>query len=180
MIRNFHKLSSFFNDDVVLCGNELILISESAGFEKNFHFLKDHENFMFKTLIDVFVVDFPGKINRFCLFYCVLSLKYNVRMKVQIELNELGLVPSITNVYKSSCWMEREVWDMNGIFFENHPDLRRILTDYGFEGYPLRKDFPLSGYIEVRYDDSQKRVVTEQIEMAQEYRVFSFQSSWEK
>jgi NADH:ubiquinone oxidoreductase subunit C len=98
---------------------------------------------------------------------------------VKISIDELTPVNSITNIYKSSCWMEREVWDMNGIFFENHPDLRRILTDYGFEGYPLRKDFPLSGYTEVRYDDSQKRVVSESLEMSQEYRVFNFNSSWE-
>jgi NADH:ubiquinone oxidoreductase subunit C len=130
-------------------------------------------------LIDILVIDYPGKEKRFSLIYCLLSLKYNVRIKVKIFIDELTSVNSITNIYKSSCWMEREVWDMNGIFFENHPDLRRILTDYGFEGYPLRKDFPLSGYTEVRYDDSQKRVVLENLEMSQEYRVFNFNSSWE-
>jgi NADH:ubiquinone oxidoreductase subunit C len=130
-------------------------------------------------LIDILVVDYPGKEKRFSLIYCLLSLKYNVRIKVKISVDELTPVNSISNIYKSSCWMEREVWDMNGIFFENHPDLRRILTDYGFEGYPLRKDFPLSGYTEVRYDDSQKRVLSESLEMSQEYRVFNFNSSWE-
>jgi NADH/F420H2 dehydrogenase subunit C len=130
-------------------------------------------------LVDILVVDYPGREKRFSLVYCLLSLKYNVRIKVKISIDELTSVNSITNIYKSSCWMEREVWDMNGIFFENHPDLRRILTDYGFEGYPLRKDFPLSGYTEVRYDDSQKRVVSESLEMSQEYRVFNFNSSWE-
>jgi len=130
-------------------------------------------------LIDIFAVDFPGKKERFQLFYYLLSVKYNIRIKLKTELDELTLISSISNIYKSACWMEREVWDMNGIFFEDHPDLRRILTDYGFEGHPLRKDFPLSGYTEVRYDDSQKRVVSELVEMTQEYRVFNFQSSWE-
>jgi len=95
-----------------------------------------------------------------------------------MQTNELIGVPSITNIYKCACWMEREVWDMNGIFFENHPDLRRLLTDYGFEGHPLRKDFPLTGYVEVRYDDSQKRVIYESVEMMQEYRVFNFENHW--
>ena len=141
--------------------------------------LRDSERFLFKLLIDILIVDYPGNKKRFCLIYCLLSLKYNVRIHIKLYLDEFSVVPSSTNIFKSSSWMEREVWDMTGVFFENHPDLRRILTDYGFEGYPLRKDFPLSGYKEVRYDDSQKRVVSEYIEMAQEYRVFSFKSSWE-
>ena len=107
------------------------------------------------------------------------SIQPEFPKKVKIIFCFYFFVNSIANIYKSSCWMEREVWDMDGIFFENHPDLRRILTDYGFEGYPLRKDFPLSGYTEVRYDDSQKRVVSESLEMSQEYRVFNFNSSWE-
>jgi NADH-quinone oxidoreductase subunit C len=101
-------------------------------------------------------------------------------MNVKIQISELTSIPSITGIFKSACWMEREVWDMNGIFFENHPDLRRLLTDYGFEGHPLRKDFPISGYVELRYDDSQKRVIYESIEMSQEYRIFNFKSSWEQ
>lgn len=142
-------------------------------------FLKDHENCLFKSLIDIFSIDYPECERRFILVYSLLSLKYNSRMYVKLLLNELTSVPSITNVYKSACWMEREVWDMNGIFFINHPDLRRLLTDYGFEGHPLKKDFPLSGYVEVRYDDSQKRVVSESIEMSQEYRIFNFKSFWD-
>lgn len=142
-------------------------------------FLRDHESCLFKSLIDIFVVDYPDADKRFVLVYCLLSLKYNTRVYIKMHINELTIVPSITNVYKSACWMEREVWDMNGIFFENHPDLRRLLTDYGFEGHPLRKDFPLSGYVEIRYDESQKRVLYESIEMAQEYRIFHFKSSWE-
>jgi len=103
-------------------------------------FLRIVKIFFFKMLIDIFVVDFPGKKERFQLFYYILSVKYNMRVKLKVELDELALVSSITNVYKSACWMEREVWDMNGIFFEDHPDLRRILTDYGFEGFPLLKN----------------------------------------
>ena len=142
-------------------------------------FLRDHEGCLFKMLIDITVIDNPGNLKRFNLVYCLLSVKYNTRLIVKAYVSDLGSVSSITNVHKSACWMEREAWDMYGIFFENHPDLRRILTDYGFEGHPLRKDFPLSGYVEVRYDDSQKRVICEPIEMSQEYRVFNFKSSWE-
>jgi len=180
MTKNLNRLNLFFKDKVILYNKDLTIKSNLDNLEKNLAFLKDSENFMFKMLIDIYAVDFPGQKERFQLYYLLLSLKYNTRIKIQVDLDELTLVPSITNVYKAACWIEREVWDMNGIFFENHPDLRRILTDYGFEGHPLRKDFPLSGYTEVRYDDSQKRVVLEQIEMAQEYRVFNFQSSWEK
>lgn len=159
--------------------NEMILETELKMLEKILFFLRDHEGCLFKILIDILVVDHPGKEKRFSLIYCLLSTKYNVRIRVKVYIDELTSVSSITNIYKSSCWMEREIWDMNGIFFENHPDLRRILTDYGFVGYPLRKDFPLSGYTEVRYDDSQKRVISENLEMSQEYRVFNFKSSWE-
>ena len=181
-----HNFINNFNQ--IFKNHRTLLINDKNGFtiettvdnlEKTLFFLKDHEGCLFKMLVDILVVDYPGREKRFSLVYCLLSLKYNVRIKVKISIDELTSVNSITNIYKSSCWMEREVWDMNGIFFENHPDLRRILTDYGFEGYPLRKDFPLSGYTEVRYDDSQKRVVSESLEMSQEYRVFNFNSSWE-
>jgi NADH/F420H2 dehydrogenase subunit C len=181
--------NNFINNfNQIFKNRRTLLINDKNGFtiettvdnlEKTLFFLKDHEGCLFKMLVDILVVDYPGREKRFSLVYCLLSLKYNVRIKVKISIDELTSVNSITNIYKSSCWMEREVWDMNGIFFENHPDLRPILTDYGFEGYPLRKDFPLSGYTEVRYDDSQKRVVSESLEMSQEYRVFNFNSSWE-
>jgi NADH-quinone oxidoreductase subunit C len=178
-INNFNQI--FKNHKVFLSSNknDLVLETNVADIEKVLFFLRDHEGCLFKMLVDILVVDYPGREKRFSLIYCLLSLKYNVRIKVKISIDELTSIKSITNIYKSSCWMEREVWDMNGIFFENHPDLRRILTDYGFEGYPLRKDFPLSGYTEVRYDDSQKRVISENLEMSQEYRVFNFNSSWE-
>jgi NADH-quinone oxidoreductase subunit C len=141
-------------------------------------FLRDSETSLFKVLVDIAVVDFPNVNNRFCLNYCLLSVKYNTRIILKTELNELTPIDSITKIHKSACWIEREVWDMFGIFFEKHPDLRRLLTDYGFNGYPLRKDFPLTGYLEMRYDDSQKRIVFEPIEMTQEYRVFHFKNSW--
>ena len=113
------------------------------------------------------------------MIYCLLSTKYNSRIKIKTFVDEFTPVESIVDIYQSANWLEREVWDMNGIYIEQHPDLRRILTDYGFEGYPLRKDFPLSGYTEVRYDDSQKRVISEPIELTQEFRVFNFNSPWE-
>lgn len=181
-----HKFETTFNNffknyqsSITLEKNDFILETDINNLQAVLFFLRDHEGCLFKTLIDIFAVDYPEKEKRFSLIYCFLSIKYNARIRVKVLLDELTSVPSITNIYKSACWMEREVWDMNGIFFDNHPDLRRILTDYGFEGYPLRKDFPLSGYTEVRYDDSQKRVISESIEMSQEYRVFSFKSSWE-
>jgi len=124
--------------------------------------------------------DYPERIDRFEVSYELLSLKFNNRLRVKTSINEVGSLESITKVYNSANWWEREVWDMFGIFFSNHPDLRRILTDYGFEGYPLRKDFPLSGYVEVRYDDTVKRVVCEPLELAQEFRSFNFESPWSK
>ena len=178
-VNNFNQTFKNHKLFVLTSKNDLVLETTVDNLEKTLFFLRDHEGCLFKMLIDILAVDYPGKEKRFSLIYCLLSLKYNVRIKVKVCIDELTSIKSITNIYKSSCWMEREVWDMNGIFFENHPDLRRILTDYGFEGYPLRKDFPLSGYTEVRYDDSQKRVVSESLEMSQEYRVFNFNSSWE-
>ena len=129
--------------------------------------------------MDLFAVDYPTKENRFELIYCLLSTKYNSRIKIKTFVDELTPVESIVDLYQSANWLEREVWDMHGVYIEQHPDLRRILTDYGFEGYPLRKDFPLSGYNEVRYDDSQKRVIYEPVELTQEFRVFQFNSPWE-
>ena len=178
-VLNFNNIFKKHNINMIMEKSDLILEVNPANLLKVLFFLRDHESCLFKMLIDILAIDNPEKDKRFSLVYCLLSVKYNVRLKVKVFLDELTSIPSITEIYKSACWMEREVWDMNGIFFENNPDLRRILTDYGFEGYPLRKDFPLSGYTEVRYDDSQKRVVSESIEMSQEYRVFNFKSSWE-
>ena len=159
--------------------DEIIIEVNVSDLKKIILFLKDHENCLFKLLVDLFAVDYPTKENRFELIYCLLSTKYNSRIKIKTFVDELTPVESIVDLYQSANWLEREVWDMNGIYIEQHPDLRRILTDYGFEGYPLRKDFPLSGYTEVRYDDSQKRVISEPIELSQEFRVFNFNSPWE-
>lgn len=160
--------------------DEIIVEVNVCDLKKTILFLKDHENCLFKMLIDMFAVDYPTKENRFELVYCLLSTKYNSRIKVKTYVDEFTPVESIVDLYQSANWLEREVWDMNGIYMEQHPDLRRILTDYGFEGYPLRKDFPLSGYVEVRYDDTVKRVVCEPLELAQEFRSFNFESPWSK
>lgn len=142
--------------------------------------LKNHTNSQFKVLSDLCAVDYPERVNRFEIVYNLLSLRYNSRIRVKTQVDELTPVPSVTSIFSAAGWFEREVWDLYGVYFSNHPDLRRILTDYGFEGHPMRKDFPLSGYVEVRYDDEQKRVVTEPLEMTQEFRSFNFTSPWEQ
>jgi NADH-quinone oxidoreductase subunit C len=124
-------------------------------------------------------VDFPDRDPRFDVVYNLLSPKHNQRIRVKAAIDEETPVPSVTGVFNSAIWFEREAWDMYGIFFSDHPDLRRLLTDYGFEGHPLRKDFPLTGYVEVRYDEDQKRVVYEPVNLTQEFRSFDFMSPWE-
>eukprot|EP00043_Microstomoeca_roanoka_P027204 m.13780 g.13780 ORF g.13780 m.13780 type:complete len:263 (+) comp7415_c0_seq1:67-855(+) len=142
-------------------------------------FLRDNTLCQFKNLSDLCGVDIPKRQNRFELVYNLLSLRHNLRIRVRTYTDELSAVDSCFSVFKAADWYEREVWDMYGVYFLGHPDLRRILTDYGFEGHPLRKDFPLSGFVEVRYDEDVKRVVCEPIELAQEFRKFDFQSPWE-
>ena len=146
---------------------------------KTMIFLRDNRNCQFKQLMDICGVDYPERDQRFDVVYNLLSLTHNSRIRVKIQTNEENHVPSISSVFSSAAWWEREAWDLYGIFFSEHPDLRRILTDYGFEGHPLRKDFPLTGYLEVRYDDEQKRVVYEPVKLTQEYRNFDFLSPWE-
>ncbi|KAG0245682.1 hypothetical protein B0O80DRAFT_439221 [Mortierella sp. GBAus27b] len=144
-------------------------------------FLRDHTNAQYKQVMDVCGVDFPSRPNRFEVVYNCLSIHHNARIRVKTYANEVSPVPSLTGLFNSVNWFEREAWDMYGIFFTGHPDLRRILTDYGFEGHPLRKDFPLTGYVEVRYDDEKKRVVVEPVELAQAFRNFeSAASPWEQ
>jgi NADH-quinone oxidoreductase subunit C len=142
-------------------------------------FLRDDPNCQFKQLMDVAGVDYPERERRFDVVYNLLSLTGNMRVRVIVETDEETPVPSATDLFSSAGWFEREAWDLYGIFFSGHPDLRRILTDYGFEGHPLRKDFPLTGYVEVRYDDEQKRVVYEPVKLTQEFRTFDFLSPWE-
>lgn len=141
-------------------------------------FLKNHSNTRFRVLVDVCGVDYPSRQQRFEVVYNLLSIQYNSRIRVQTSVDEITPMNSVVSIFPSAGWWEREVWDMFGVYFTNHPDLRRILTDYGFEGHPLRKDFPLSGYLEVRYDDSEKRVVSEPLELAQEFRYFDFTNPW--
>jgi len=141
-------------------------------------FLRDHTNTQYKVLTAISGVDYPEREQRFEVAYELLSLKYNHRIRVKVFVDEFSSIESAVSVYPAASWWEREVWDMYGVFFRNHPDLRRILTDYGFEGHPMRKDFPLTGYTEVRYDDVKKRVVSEPLELAQEFRKFDFSSPW--
>ncbi|MEL6373961.1 MAG: NADH-quinone oxidoreductase subunit C [Pseudomonadota bacterium] len=141
--------------------------------------LRDDSRCQFEVLIDVAGVDWPGRERRFDVVYHLLSPRQNTRVRVKIQTGTVTPVASIIDVFPAANWFEREAYDMYGIMFSGHPDLRRLLTDYGFEGYPLRKDFPLTGYVEVRYDDEQKRVVNEPVKLAQEFRSFDFESPWE-
>ena len=153
-----------------------VALSNIVGFVE---FLKTDPNCRFSTLVDITAVDHPGRAKRFDVVYHFLSMYQNHRIRLRVAVREEDLVPSITGVHPSANWFEREVFDMFGILFSGHPDLRRILTDYGFRGYPLRKDFPTTGYTEVRYDEAQKRVVYEPVSLVQEYRQFDFMSPWE-
>ncbi|CAJ0841756.1 2676_t:CDS:2 [Entrophospora sp. SA101] len=144
-------------------------------------FLRDHTGTQFKQVQDICGVDYPTRTNRFEVVYNMLSIRYNARIRVKTYADEISPVPSIVELFNGANWFEREAYDMYGIFFVNHPDLRRILTDYGFEGYPLRKDFPLTGYVEVRYDEERKRIVAEPLELAQAFRNFEGAASpWEQ
>jgi NADH-quinone oxidoreductase subunit C len=142
-------------------------------------FLRDDPECRFTVLCDVCGVDFPDRPRRFEVVYNLLSIEHNRRIRLKLETDEETPVPSAVPFFNSALWWEREAWDLFGIYFSDHPDLRRILTDYGFEGHPLRKDFPLTGYVEVRYDEEQKRVVYEPVKLTQEFRAFDFVSPWE-
>jgi NADH-quinone oxidoreductase subunit C len=141
--------------------------------------LRDDGACRFEVLIDICGVDWPGRENRFDVVYHLLSPRVNQRIRVKLETNETDTVPSAVDIFPAANWFEREAYDMYGIFFSGHPDLRRLLTDYGFQGYPLRKDFPLTGHVEVRYDDEKKKVVYEPVRLTQEFRSFDFESPWE-
>ena len=164
--------------EVNRCG-ELTLDVRTASVVKVLTFLKDDTGCLFKQLVDVCGVDWPGREQRFDVVYHLLSMKHNQRVRVKVATDEETAVASVTGVFSSAGWFEREVWDMYGVIFSGHPDLRRILTDYGFEGHPLRKDFPLTGYVEMRYDDEAKRVVYEPVKLTQDFRSFDFLSPWE-
>ena len=142
-------------------------------------FIKSNENTKFRQLIDITAVDYPENTQRFKVVYLFLSHEFNQRIILSYPISENEVVPSLTSIYPAANWMEREVFDMSGIKFKDHPDLRRILTDYGFEGYPLRKDFPLTGHTEVRYSEEQKKVIKEPVKLEQNYRNFDYESPWE-
>ena len=142
-------------------------------------FIKSNDNTMFRQLIDITVVDYPENTQRFKVVYLFLSHKYNQRIVLSYLINENEVIPSLTSLFPAANWMEREVFDMYGVKFKDHPDLRRILTDYGFEGHPLRKDFPLTGHTEVRYSEDQKKVINEPVKLEQNYRNFDYESPWE-
>ena len=158
---------------------ELAVTASLSSLVDFVEFLKTDGNCRFSSLVDITAVDHPDREERFDLVYHFLSMYQNQRIRLKVAVREEDMVPSLTDVHPSANWFEREVFDMFGILFSGHPDLRRILTDYGFRGYPLRKDFPTTGFTEVRYDEEQKRVVYEPVKLVQEYRQFDFMSPWE-
>ncbi len=158
---------------------ELNLDVAPADILRVLRFLKDDQRCRFVQLVDICGVDYPQRMPRFDVVYHLLSLHLNQRVRVRVKAGEGAAVPSAIDVYPAANWFEREAFDMYGILFSGHPDLRRLLTDYGFDGYPLRKDFPLTGHVEVRYDEVEKRVVYEPVKFTQEFRAFDFMSPWE-
>ena len=185
MNKNINNLGTFIlnsckdvtNHEII--NNELIITTKISNIYNLLDKLKNMDDLNFEMLLDITAVDYPQRSKRFELVYNLLSLKNHLRLRVKIFLNDNEIVPSISKLYKSAGWYEREVWDMYGVSFSGNNDLRRILTDYGFEGYPLRKDFPLTGFVELRYDESKKKVVYSKVKLTQDYRNFDFLSPWE-
>ncbi|XP_022917816.2 NADH dehydrogenase [ubiquinone] iron-sulfur protein 3, mitochondrial-like [Onthophagus taurus] len=173
-------LPKFIQKVQITKGDELEICIVPEGILPVLQFLKDHQNAQFASLCDVTAIDVPSREYRFEIFYNLLSLRFNSRIRVKTYTDELSPLDSCVCIFEGANWHEREIWDMFGIYFLNHPDLRRILTDYGFQGHPLRKDFPLSGYIEVRYDDEKKRCVYEPLELSQEFRRFELEVPYEQ
>ena len=159
--------------------SELKLFTDGNDLVEVILFLKNNSKTKFRQLIDITAVDYPEKEKRFKMIYLLLSHENNQRIKIEFEIKENDMVNSITSIYPAANWMEREVFDMYGISFKDHPDLRRILTDYGFKGHPLRKDFPLTGHNEVRYNEENKKVIYEPVKLEQNYRNFDYESPWE-
>ena len=159
--------------------DELIVWVRRDAIVKVLTFLRDDPGCLFRLLVGICGVDYPERPERFEIVYSLLSIRHNRRIRVKVTTDEEAPVPSVVGVFSCANWYERETWDMYGVFFSDHPDLRRLLTDYGFEGHPLRKDFPLTGFVEVRYDNEQKRVVYEPVRLTQEFRSFDFLSPWE-
>ncbi|WP_262691569.1 NADH-quinone oxidoreductase subunit C [Kordiimonas aestuarii] len=176
-----HIASSLENEvaSATVAFGELTVIARAEHIQKVLTFLRDNQECMFKQLVDICGADYPGRTKRFDVVYHMLSVQLNQRVRVKVETDADTPVPSVTDVFPAAGWYEREAWDMYGIFFADHPDLRRMLTDYGFQGHPLRKDFPLTGFVELRYSEDQKRVVYEPVKLKQEFRDFDFMSPWE-
>ncbi len=170
-------------DDVLvgkaIAFDELTITVATASIPRVLTYLRDEPSLLFQELVDLCGVDYPDRERRFDVVYHLLSLRRNQRIRVKVETDEATPVPSVVSVFPTANWFEREAWDMYGILFSDHPDLRRLLTDYGFEGHPLRKDFPMTGYVEVRYDEEQKRVVYEPVKLRQDLRSWDFLSPWE-
>jgi NADH-quinone oxidoreductase subunit C len=162
-----------------VANGELTLTATARDIVKVATFLRDDEQCRFESFIDITAIDWPSRERRFDIVYHFLSPTRNLRIRIKIEAGEETRVPSIIEVFPGADWFERETYDLYGVLFTGHPDMRRLLTDYGFEGHPLRKDFPLTGFVEVRYDDEQKRVVYDKVSLAQEFRNFDFLSPWE-
>ncbi len=182
MLSLAEPVAAAFPDDAIeslVQHGELIIRVKRDAIVRLLTYLRDEPAQRYEVLIDIAGVDYPDRPERFEIVYQLLSLKFNRRVRVKVATGEDSPVPSVTGVYNSAGWYEREVWDLFGVLFADHPDLRRILTDYGFEGHPMRKDFPLTGYVEVRYDDEQRRVVYEPVKLKQEFRSFDFLSPWE-
>ena len=179
------NLSTFILDscrDVTnheITNNELIISTKANNVYNLLEDLKKKEKLNFEMLLDITAVDYPKRAKRFEVVYILLSLKNHLRIRVKVFINDSEIIPSISKLYKCARWYEREVWDMYGISFKGNNDLRRLLTDYGFEGHPLRKDFPLTGFVELRYDDAKKKVVYSKVKLTQDYRNFDFLSPWE-
>jgi NADH-quinone oxidoreductase subunit C len=176
-----HVAAAFPQDvtGVTIAHGELTITVRRDAVARLLAFLRDDPKCLFQVLVDLCGADYPERPERFDVVYNLLSLKLNQRIRVKATTDETSPVPSVTGLFSAAGWYERETWDLYGIYFSDHPDLRRILTDYGFEGHPLRKDFPLTGYVEVRYDEEQKRVVYEPVKLKQEFRSFDFTSPWE-
>lgn len=172
------ELTTKINSSIVK-HNQIYLSIDSNDIIDVILFMKTNENTKFRQLIDITAVDFPEKDQRFRIVYLLLSHEYNTRVLIEFDISDGEKVPSLTKIFPSANWMEREVFDMYGIDFKDHPDLRRILTDYGFEGFPLRKDFPLTGHNEVRYSEESKKVIYEPVKLEQNYRNFDYESPWE-
>ena len=168
-----------FDCEAKVANNELSVESSKSDFIKIILFLKDHPNTSFDVLVDICGVDYPNRKFRFEIVYQLLSISLNLRMKLKLKVQEDESVESLSSIYPCANWYEREIWDLFGISFQNHPDLRRILTDYDFEGFPLRKDFPLTGFVQVKYDNETQQVINEPVKLDQEYRDFDNLSPWE-